>query len=135
MTKFWAALEVVDASAVGLFHLITKHFDAMEVPFSKLFTYASDGASVVASKLGGLAGLLAQRINGYILAMHCVTPPPPPPLPSPIHLPTIRPLYRAISTVLLLRQIAHKHALTLKEAVDFSEWAQRFDHNLHQIIN
>ncbi len=61
--RFWASLEVVDASAVGLFHLITKHFDAMEVPFSKLFTYASDGASVVASKLGGLAGLLTQRIN------------------------------------------------------------------------
>ena len=51
--------------------MITKHFDAMEVPFSKLFTYASDGASVVASKLGGLAGLLTQRINGYLLAMHC----------------------------------------------------------------
>ena len=63
VTKFWAALEVVDASAEGLFHLITKHFDAMEVPFSKLFTYASDGASVVASKLGGLAGLLTQRIK------------------------------------------------------------------------
>ena len=76
MTKFWAALEVVDASAVGLFHLITKHFDAMEVPFSKLFTYVSDGASVVAGKLGGLAGLLTQRINGYILAMHCVPPMP-----------------------------------------------------------
>jgi hypothetical protein len=41
VTRFLAALEVVDASAVGLFHLITKHFDAMEVPFSKLFTYAS----------------------------------------------------------------------------------------------
>ena len=53
VTRFLAALEVVDASAVGLFHLITKHFDAMEVPFSKLFTYTSDGASVVASKLGG----------------------------------------------------------------------------------
>jgi hypothetical protein len=37
--------------------------------------------------------------------------------------------------VLLLCQIAHKHALTLKEAVDFCAWAQRFDHNLHQIIN
>ena len=56
------------------------------------------------------------------------TPPPP-------HPPRIRPVYRAISTVLLLCQIAHKHALTLKEAVDFSAWAQRFDHNLHQIIN
>jgi hypothetical protein len=32
--------------------------------------------------------------------------------------------------VLLLCQIAHKHALTLKEAVDFCAWAQRFDHNL-----
>jgi hypothetical protein len=48
---------------VGLFHLITKHFDAMEVPFSKLFTYASDGASVVASKLGGLAGLLTRGFS------------------------------------------------------------------------
>ena len=87
--RFWAALEVVDVSAVGLFHLITKHFVAMEVPFSKLFAYASDGASVVASKLGGLAGLSTQRINGYLLAMHCITPPPPPPpLHAPIHPPT-----------------------------------------------
>jgi hypothetical protein len=54
--KFGAALEVVDVSALGLFHLITKHFDAMEVPFSELCAYAADGASVVASKLGGLAG-------------------------------------------------------------------------------
>jgi hypothetical protein len=66
LDRFWAALEVVDASAVGFFHLITKHLDAMEVPLSKLFTYASDGASVVASKLGGLAGTA------------CAAPPQPP---------------------------------------------------------
>jgi hypothetical protein len=119
---------------VGLFHLITKHFDAMEVPFSKLFTYASDGASVVASKLGGLAGLLTQRINGYLLAMHCVTPPPPSTRPSTHQQARVQKDRCAVrdASVLLLCQIAHKHALTLKEAVDFSEWAQRFDHIPHQ---
>ena len=72
VTMFWAALHVGDATAQGLLDIIEKHFEAMRVPFSKFYSFASDGASVVSSEDGGVAGLLAEYVNAYVLSIHCV---------------------------------------------------------------
>ena len=72
VTMFWAALHVGDATAQGLLDIIEKHFEAMRVPFSKVYSFASDGASVVSSEDGGVAGLLAEYVNAYVLSIHCV---------------------------------------------------------------
>ena len=42
---FWAALSVVDSTAQGLLDVSEKHFEAMKVPFNKVRSFASDGAS------------------------------------------------------------------------------------------
>jgi hypothetical protein len=69
---FWAALSVVDGTAQGLLDVIEKHFEAMKVPFSKVYSFASDGASVVSSEDHGVAGLLAKFVNAYVLSIHCI---------------------------------------------------------------
>jgi hypothetical protein len=72
VTMFWAALPVTDGTAEGLHDLIERHFEAMNVPIDKLYSFASDGASVVSSQNKGVAGLLAKRSNPCILCMHCI---------------------------------------------------------------
>ena len=57
-TFFWAAVYVECGTAQGLFECIVAHCEAMDVPIEKICFYASDGASVVSSDRGGLAGLL-----------------------------------------------------------------------------
>ena len=52
VTMFWAALPVTDGTAEGLHDLIERHFEAMNVPIDKLYSFASDGASVVSSETG-----------------------------------------------------------------------------------
>ena len=44
----------------------------MKVPFSKVYSFASDGASVVSSEDRGVAGLLAKFVNAYVLSIHCI---------------------------------------------------------------
>jgi hypothetical protein len=71
VTKYRAALEVPNASAEGLFQLIVKHFEAMQVPIFKLFTYmrrtsttgrASDRRRTVTERARGWR-LLAWDVN------------------------------------------------------------------------
>ena len=47
-------MSVVDSTAQGLLDVIEKHFEAMKVPFSKVYSFASDGASVVSSEDRGV---------------------------------------------------------------------------------
>ncbi len=43
----------------------------MKVPFSRVYSFASDGASVVSSETRGVAGLLTKFVNAYVLSIHC----------------------------------------------------------------
>ena len=47
------------------------HCEAMDVPIEKIYFYASDGASVVSSDRGGLAGLLRAR-SAVLTSTHCL---------------------------------------------------------------
>ena len=70
-TFFWAAVYVECGTAQGLFECIEAHCEAMDVPIEKIFFYASDGASVVSSDRGGLAGLLRAR-SAVLTSTHCL---------------------------------------------------------------
>ena len=70
-TFFWAAVYVECGTAQGLFECIVAHCEAMDVPIEKIFFYASDGASVVSSDRGGLAGLLRAR-SAVLTSTHCL---------------------------------------------------------------
>ena len=70
-TFFWAAVYVECGTAQGLFECIEAHCEAMDVPIEKIFFYASDGASVVSSDRGGLAGLLRAK-SAVLTSTHCL---------------------------------------------------------------
>jgi len=70
-TFFWAAVYVECRTAQGLFECIEAHCEAMDVPIEKIFFYASDGASVISSDRGGLAGLLRAK-SAVLTTTHCL---------------------------------------------------------------
>ena len=70
-TFFWAAVYVECRTAHGLFECIEAHCEAMDVPIEKIFFYASDGASVISSDRGGLAGLLRAK-SAVLTITHCL---------------------------------------------------------------
>jgi hypothetical protein len=70
-TFFWAAVYVECRTAQGLFECIEAHCEAMDVPIEKIFFYASDGASVISSDRGGLAGLLRAK-SAVLTITHCL---------------------------------------------------------------
>jgi len=70
-TFFWATVYVECRTAQGLFECIEAHCEAMDVPIEKIFFYASDGASVISSDRGGLAGLLRAK-SAVLTTTHCL---------------------------------------------------------------
>ena len=74
-TFFWAALTIQPdkADAQGIFDVLKGHFEASDVSMSKVFFYASDGASVVYSEGGGVPGLFQREVNPKLLRVHCLS--------------------------------------------------------------
>jgi hypothetical protein len=54
-TVFWRLVKVSDASANGLMEVITSAFLDDCIPTSRLFSFASDGASVLTGSENGVA--------------------------------------------------------------------------------
>ena len=72
VTVFWRIVQVSDASAVGLFSLIESTFEEDRIPKWLLFSFASDGASVMTGSNGGVAVLLQQSFNMFCMVCHCI---------------------------------------------------------------
>ena len=72
---FWAALTIQPdkADAQGIFDVLKGHFEASDVSMSKVYFYASDGASVVYSEGGGVPGLIQREVNPKLLRVHCLS--------------------------------------------------------------
>jgi len=71
-TLFWRIVQVVDGSAEGLFDLIATQFETDGIPKSLLFSFASDGASVMAGDKTGVAVRLVAAFNLFMLTCHCI---------------------------------------------------------------
>ena len=71
-TLFWRIVQVVDGSAEGLFHLIPTQFESDGIPKWLLFSFASDGASVMTGGKSGVAVRLVAAFNLHMLTCHCI---------------------------------------------------------------
>ena len=67
-TVFWGLVEVHDATANGLVKTIEGRFEDQNVPLDRVFSFASDGASVVIC----VARLLQAAYNAFMLTCHCI---------------------------------------------------------------
>ena len=71
-TLFWRIVQVVDGSAEGLFNLISTQFEIDGIPKWLLFSFASDGASVMTGDKSGVAVRLVAAFNLFMLTCHCI---------------------------------------------------------------
>ena len=72
VTVFWRIVQVDDASAEGLFATIENQYEEDKLPKNRLFSFASDGASVMTGAAGGVAVMLRDTFNVFMLLCHCI---------------------------------------------------------------
>ena len=72
VTVFWRILQVSDASGDGLFSLISSAFEMDGIPKWLLFSFASDGASVMTGSENRVAVQLRAAFSMFMLLCHCI---------------------------------------------------------------
>ena len=72
VTVFWRIVRVDDASADGLFATIEHQYEEDMLPKERLFSFASDGASVMTGAVDGVAVRLRDAFNVFMLLCHCI---------------------------------------------------------------
>ena len=72
-TKFVTILRVEGSpTAENLYGVLNTYVEAEGLPKQRLVSFTSDGASVMRSAKGGVAGHLRRNYNPSLLAQHCI---------------------------------------------------------------
>ena len=71
-TVFWGLVQLHEATADALLDTILDYFQSNNVPTKLLASLATDGASVMLGRHGGVGVLLREAVNVYLLIAHCV---------------------------------------------------------------
>ncbi|XP_064083008.1 uncharacterized protein LOC135199023 [Macrobrachium nipponense] len=70
--RFVQLIDVEDASAEGLFKVLSTFMDSHGIPFENMIGYAADNASVMMGNMGGLKAKLETRVpNLFVLGCIC----------------------------------------------------------------
>ena len=72
VTRFWCIVKCRSATAVGLRAELTTAFNEDGLEIKKVGCFATDGASVMTGRIGGLAALLRAVVGGWLIAIHCI---------------------------------------------------------------
>jgi hypothetical protein len=72
VTRFWRIVKCHSATAVGLRGELVTAFNEDGLEIKKVGCFATDGASVMTGRIGGLAALLRVVVGGWLISIHCI---------------------------------------------------------------